>query len=344
MSNMKKRAGRATKEAKKPKVELDTEESPEMAEIDEIIKERGSGKSKMYLCTWTDGAPPQWVKEVDLNGTPALQEWKDLEDEVPEEFESDEVVAAKCATFARWIRESKRTAWLAGAGLSASVLPTFRGKGGLWTKGRSASKKPTENPPGTLLAPTYSHHALVALHHAGHVSWMASQNYDDLLMRAGFPEDKLSELHGNIYIETCVGCGHVYHRDFEVELPTSHDHETGRVCDQPVGGGMCGGVLRDNIVHFGESLPWHALTMANAKFLSADVSVVLGSSLRVDPAASLPFKAKRRRRAGARDTPRVVIVNLQPTPRDSGADLVIRARCDTVLRTVCDILGCEVNK
>lgn len=76
--------------------------------------------------------------------------------------------------------------------------------------------------------------------------------------------------------------------------------------------------------------------MANAKFVGADLSVVLGSSLRVEPAAGLPFKAKRRARVveGAPPRSRSVIVNLQPTPRDGEADLIIRARCDDVLDAV----------
>ncbi len=92
----------------------------------------------------------------------------------------------------------------------------------------------------------------------------------------------------------------------------------------------------DNIVHFSEALPWGALTMANAKFVGADFTLVLGSSLRVEPAAGLPFKAKRRARRVEGEPPRVrcVIVNLQPTPRDAEADLVIHARCEEVLNAI----------
>ena len=77
-----------------------------------------------------------------------------------------------------------------------------------------------------------------------------------------------------------------------------------------------------------------------ALLLPSDLAIVLGSSLRVDPAASLPFKAKRRARVleGAPPRARSVIVNLQPTPRDGEADLIIRARCDDVLRAVASAL------
>mmetsp|Transcript_20331 Transcript_20331/g.28376 ORF Transcript_20331/g.28376 Transcript_20331/m.28376 type:complete len:119 (+) Transcript_20331:432-788(+) len=100
----------------------------------------------------------------------------------------------------------------------------------------------------------------------------------------------------------------------------------------------CDGALKDNIVHFGESLPWNALKMANAKFVGSDLAVVLGSSLRVEPAASMPFKAKRRKRFG--EKPKVIVVNLQETPHDYEADLVIHAECDTVMDLVArELLG-----
>ncbi len=121
----------------------------------------------------------------------------------------------------------------------------------------------------------------------------------------------------------------------QVELPSSKNHETGRECPD------CGGALFDNIVHFGEALPWSALTMANAKFLGADLSIAIGTSLLVEPAASLPFKSKRRKKSLPR--PRAVIVNLQPTRLDSEADLVIRARSDDVLSRVCKELNLRTD-
>jgi len=75
--------------------------------------------------------------------------------------------------------------------------------------------------------------------------------------------------------------------------------------------------------------PW--LAVANAKSVGADLSIVLGSSLRVHPAASLSCKDKKRHR-GLPPKPKAVIVNLQPTPMDEEADLIIRATCDEVIR------------
>ena len=120
---------------------------------------------------------------------------------------------------------------------------------------------------------------------------------------------------------------HTHPTLLQVELPSAKNHETGRTCEK------CRGALFDNIVHFGEALPWHALTMANAKFLGADLSIAIGTSLQVEPAASLPFKSKRRKKNPPR--PRAVIINLQPTRLDGEADLVIRARSDDVLGRIC---------
>jgi NAD-dependent SIR2 family protein deacetylase len=360
----------------------------EMADVDRIIDERGKGAKREYLCTWMDNGEPQWLAEKDLEGTSALEEWQELEDDVPEQFDPEDVVVAKCATLAKWLQESSRPSWLVGAGISASVLPTFRGSGGLWVRSGAAARadilakavhKASERASAAqsgsrkkkikseavddaaaagaagaaaaaggakadgasaLPAPTFTHTALVELEQRGHVHCVASQNYDNLLLRAGFPKAKLAELHGNIFREVCDKCGHEYERDFEVELADSVDHETGRFCEQEIRGRVCGGALKDNIIHFGEQLPWRDITLANAKFSGANLTVVLGSSLRVECAASLPFKAKRRKHRDLHTgmLPRAVIVNLQPTPRDHEADLIIRARCDDVLRRVLALL------
>ena len=320
----------------------------EMCDVERILKERGKkgGSSHQYFCSWMDGCDPQWVDAIYLQDTLALEEWQEAEEVVPEVFDNEMVIEEKTNLLAKWIKESKRCSWLVGAGISSSVLPTFRGSQGLWTKAApslTSRKRKDMTMTDTSLDPTTSHLALVTLEKNGYVNYLASQNYDDLLARANFPASKLSELHGNIYKETCVRCTKVYHRDFEVELqlPTAvKAHETGRVCDDV----SCGGKLRDNIVHFGESLPWRDLSMANAKFLGSDLTIVLGSSLKVEPAASLPFKAKRRTRKenGAKPL-RAVIVNLQPTPCDSEADLVIHAKCDDILSKLLDILELSVT-
>lgn len=206
-----------------PAKACDAAAGEESADIDRILKEKGKGASKKYLCSWMDGAEPQWVDAKYLHGTVALEEWEEACEVVPELFDSEEEIAKKCALLAEWWSASQRTAILVGAGISASVLPTFRGQGGLWTKSAApmSSKKNAAETPRP--SPTLSHRLLSALEKAGRVTFLASQNYDDLFR--DFPRAKLGELHGNIYTETCRSCGEVFHRDFEVRWPYSlHPH------------------------------------------------------------------------------------------------------------------------
>ena len=303
-----------TKKRKAPPVE-------EVADVDRILDQRSRKGKNEYLCSWMDGAEPQWVDGDQLEGSPVLQEWEYAASNMGEEqSDTPQVIEAKCKELKGWLGEAKRPVFMLGAGISAPVLPTFRGKGGLWTR------NPTQQSTSCAdVEPTEAHRGLVELERQGRVYWLATQNYDGLSLRSGFPDHKLSELHGNIFVESCPKCLTRYTRDFEVPLESSINHETGRVCDGP----DCDGKLCDTIIHFDEALPWKELSMTNAKFSGADLTVVLGSSLLVNPAADLPFKAKRRKRFPPK--PKAVIVNLQPTPRDDEADLVIRATCDEVI-------------
>ncbi len=146
------------------------DETTEMADIDRILKEKGKGSKKKYLVSWMDGAEPEWVDATHLDGTEALDDWENAEDEIPEEHDHPDQVAAKCAQLATWLGEAKRPVYLLGAGISASVLPTFRGKGGLWTKNATTVKKTSASSSSSsssssshLPSPTVAHEALVAL-------------------------------------------------------------------------------------------------------------------------------------------------------------------------------------
>jgi len=173
----------------------------------------------------------------------------------------------------------------------------------------------------TAAMPTYSHYAIVGLVKAGIVDYVCSQNVDGLHRRSGLAKDKLSELHGNSYIETCSGCSpsmefvrpfDVYstqvegakywakyvvdadgRRAIEANVPLSDNelqsgihHITGRDCPR------CHGPLRDSIIHFGENLPEQALKEGRQRSKKASMNLVIGSSLLVRPASSLPFEGR----------------------------------------------------
>jgi len=123
-------------------------------------------------------------------------------------------------------------------------------------------------------------------------------------------------------------------RDFKARnpktAPTARDHWTGRTCS------LCGGRLHDTIINFGESLPERELNLAFKNSAAADLCLAMGSSLSVSPANYVP------RNVGETQGAKLVIVNIQRTPLDHLADLVIHAETDTVMTLLMQELSLEV--
>ena len=95
----------------------------------------------------------------------------------------------------------------------------------------------------------------------------------------------MAEVHGNTNLEKCEKCHKEYLRDFKVRNANKvHNHKTGRRCDDP----GCRGALYDSIINFGENLPEKELNAGFENSEKADLCLVLGSSLRVTPAADMP--------------------------------------------------------
>lgn len=139
--------------------------------------------------------------------------------------------------------------------------------------------------------------------------------------RSGFSPAHLAELHGNTNLEKCTKCKKAYLRDFRTRTAqTVHDHKTTRKCDD----NACKGQLLDSIINFGENLPERELDDGFKHSEKSDLQLILGSSLRVTPAADMP--AETAKKGG-----KLVIVNLQKTPLDSVAALRINAMCDDVM-------------
>lgn len=151
--------------------------------------------------------------------------------------------------------------------------------------------------------PCIVHTECARLEKAGIIKRIITQNIDMLHQKAG--SQHIIELHGSPYIHYCLSC----HREFSFsrmkELLETDDVP---YCDK------CGGLIKPNTIFFGEQLPIDAIQAATNEAKSADLMLVLGSSLLVQPAASLPVYT-------ARNGGEIVIVNNQTTPLDHLASL-----------------------
>ncbi len=167
----------------------------------------------------------------------------------------------------------------------------------------------------TLVAaePNAAHVALAELEKLGHLRTVITQNIDGLHQRAG--SGRVLELHGHMREATCVRC----YRKVPIDPALEQLVRSGKVphC-------TCGGVLKPDVILFGEQLPIRVLNQAVAEARRCDLILVAGSSLEVTPAADIPVMA-------ADCNAKAIIVNLEPTFFDSCADVVIHGDVAEVL-------------
>ena len=229
---------------------------------------------------------------------------------------------------AEMIAASHRVVVFTGAGISTeSGIPDFRGPGGLWTKvdpndftidkflssGETRKKMWQRLREGGLMAdaqPNLAHLAIVELEKMGKLSSVITQNVDNLHQKAGNAQKIVHELHGNMQWLVCLNCHERYPIEIVKRNVSSPDHVP--TCD------YCRGILKPDVVLFGEALPQHTLMRASQEAQACDLLIVIGSSLVVYPAAYMPLYAKR---SGAS----IVIINNEPTEQDDIADVLINA-------------------
>jgi NAD-dependent deacetylase len=164
--------------------------------------------------------------------------------------------------------------------------------------------------------PNRAHKILAKLEAAGILRAVITQNIDGLHQRAG--SKRVLELHGNTRRISCLNCRASYTMD---EIYEQLATQLPPLCR------ACGGILKPEVVFFGEVLPPGVLEEAATEAEKCDLFLVVGSSLVVQPAASLPVMAKQ---SGAK----LVIVNKEPTPLDAMADLVFHRSASEVLGAV----------
>lgn len=220
---------------------------------------------------------------------------------------------------------ARAVAVLTGAGISAeSGVPTFRGPGGLWKQYRPEDlATPQAFHADPLLvwewydwrrgkiaeaSPNPGHEALVALEGRLAGFTLITQNVDGLHRLAG--SKNILEIHGSLWRTRCLGCGETRERRDRLQpLPPR--------C-------ACGGLLRPDVVWFGESLPPDLVQRSLAAAQSCDVMLVVGTSSLVQPAASFADVALHR------GTP-VIEVNLEPTPLTGNATWSFQGRSGEIL-------------
>ena len=218
-----------------------------------------------------------------------------------------------------WVSKSKRIVFFGGAGVSTeSGIPDFRSVDGLYNQ-------KYDYPPETILShdffmrktedfyrfyrdkmlvegakPNAAHRKLAQWEAEGRLLAVVTQNIDGLHQMAG--SRKVYELHGSVLRNYCMRCGKFH------PVEAIRDSEGVPRCE-------CGGLIKPDVVLYGESLDNDVVQGAVRALERADMLIIGGTSLSVYPAAGM---------IDLYSGNRMVLVNKSATPRDSRADLVIR--------------------
>jgi NAD-dependent deacetylase len=226
---------------------------------------------------------------------------------------------------------------LTGAGISTySGIPDFRGSGGLYARfdaEKIFSLNYFNQNPAYFYSvaedfiynledrkPSFPHRLLAELESRRIVKAVITQNIDMLHQKAG--SRNVIEIHGSPASHTCMGCRKKY----------GYAEIASKVCrkDIPPYCPRCGGLIKPDITFFGEMLDTAALEAAVRESAKADLLIVVGSSLVVQPAASLPFYSLKKKG-------KLVIVNNMETPLDRYAELKYPDIGDTFGRLSADL-------
>lgn len=235
------------------------------------------------------------------------------------------------------INKATRIVAFTGAGTSTeSGLADFRSPGGLWDRYRIVTYQEfvashearieywemrREMIPEFLAAqPNAAHKALAGLQQLGKLQTVITQNIDGLHQTAG--NDDVIELHGTNLTASCLDCGKMWSiEDIQVRLEADDlDPE----CDR------CSGAIKPDTISFGQAMPQKEMNRAFEVAQGCDLMIMIGSSLEVQPAASIPGVAAQ---AGAK----LIFINRTETPYDHLADLVFREGCGDVMRRIVEL-------
>ncbi|MCC3305687.1 SIR2 family NAD-dependent protein deacylase [Sneathiella sp. HT1-7] len=243
---------------------------------------------------------------------------------------------AEFEAFAELIENSQSIVIFTGAGISTeSGIPDFRSPGGLWEKNRpiefseflgseearreSWRRKFAMESVLSKAKPNKGHMAISSLYDQGKIGAVITQNIDGLHQASGIRDEDVIEVHGNTTYAKCLDCG------TRMELSEVQEifslNETLPICEK------CGGIVKTATISFGQAMPVEEMRRASAAALTCDLLLAIGSSLVVYPAAEIPLMAKQ---GGAE----LVILNREPTPLDSHADIVLNREIGETLAAV----------
>jgi len=258
-----------------------------------------------------------------------------------------DALEGKISAVADLISEAARVVVFTGAGISTeSGIPDFRSPGGIWSKfdpedftiDKFLYSPETRRKQWKILLegglfvdaePNKAHLAVADLEKIGKLVCVITQNVDNLHQKAGSTPEKVYELHGNMNWIVCLGCYERYPLYEIIERNRSNPNVP--ACER------CQGILKPDVIFFGESLPQQILSDATRHASSCDLLIVIGSSLVVYPAAYIPMYAKG---GGAK----LVIINMSETPYDGNADVRINAPAGDAMEMIVNQVKSKLKK
>lgn len=241
------------------------------------------------------------------------------------------------------MRAAERVTAFTGAGISTeSGISDFRSPGGVWDRYRIVTFQEFQASEDKRRGywrmkaelfremkgarPNRAHNALASLERSGKLRCLITQNIDGLHQDAGSSPGKVIELHGTNRTAGCLSCGRTWPiEDVQERL---EDEGYDPRC------GDCGGLIKPSTVSFGQSMPVEAMKLAVESSVSSDLFLMVGSSLQVEPAASIPPAAHN---AGAR----LIFINRTGTPWDHIASVLFREDAGKVLGDLVSKMGLE---
>lgn len=238
-------------------------------------------------------------------------------------------------TLKKWVEESNNIVFFGGAGVSTeSGIPDFRSVDGLYNQ-------KYDYPPETILSHTFfmrktsefyrfykdklllegakpnkAHIKLAEWEAEGKLKAVITQNIDGLHQAAGSKE--VMELHGSVQRNYCMQCGEFYDFNAIKERLNEAEKNGGELIPRC----KCGGIIKPDVVLYEEGLDGRTMEKSVQYISNADILIIAGTSLAVYPAAGLIDYYRGNK---------LVVINLQPTPRDKYANLCISGKVGEIL-------------